>query len=95
MRCLANEQAYINNDHLNNRFNGHYNSIKEVIDMARKHSKYCDGFMCDGSGKCPITGKLECGKELNYKVYSDGHTEVVTIFCFGCNKLHGVALKSD
>ena len=54
--------------------------------MAEKHSKYCDGVICDGKGSCPTTNKMECGKELNFKVYTDGRREVISIWCLGATK---------
>ena len=58
--------------------------------MVRKHSKYCDGIICNGKVSCPTTKKMECGKELNFKVYIDGRKEVISIWCFGCNQQHRI-----
>lgn len=56
--------------------------------MARKHSKYCDGVICEGWVGCPETKKLECGKELNFEIYKDGTRRVISVWCFGCNQQH-------
>ena len=65
-----------------------------------KHSKNCikdvtgKYHICEGKVTCPNTKNDECGKELNRVFFTDGKSEVCTVFCFGCNSPHDVAPNS-
>lgn len=58
---------------------------EDSIGRTGKHSQFCEGHL-----QCPKTGKEECGKEMNWACCRDGLMQCVTIFCFGCGKIHNV-----
>lgn len=57
----------------------------DSVGKTGKHNRFCEGHV-----NCPVTGKEECGKELNYACLTDGSCSCVTVFCFGCGATHSV-----
>jgi len=62
-------------------------------ELPQRHSEFCEGHVT-----CPSTGRMECGKVMNWKVLivalDDGSEELVeepaTVYCFGCGQTHNV-----
>ena len=48
--------------------------------VPKIHSEFCEGEV-----SCPTTKQDECGKEMVWN--QDG---CVSVYCFGCNKIHNV-----